>query len=136
MKRDIVRDVLFLRQPSVEATRSDVAVGRDLLDTLIATRDRCVGLAANMIGVKKRVIVIMLGQMPLVMFNPRVEAKSGPYQTEEGCLSLDGSRATQRYESLTVTYTDLDWVTKTITLTGFAAQICQHELDHLEGILI
>ncbi len=136
MKRDIVRDVLFLRQPSVEATRSDVAVGRDLLDTLIANRDRCVGLAANMIGVKKRVIVIMLGQMPLVMFNPRVEDKSGPYQTEEGCLSLDGSRATQRYESLTVTYTDLDWVTKTITLTGFAAQICQHELDHLEGILI
>lgn len=136
MKRDIVRDVLFLRQPSVEATRSDVAVGRDLLDTLMANRDRCVGLAANMIGVKKRVIVIMLGHMPLVMFNPRVEDKSGPYQTEEGCLSLDGSRATQRYESLTVTYTDLDWVTKTITLTGFAAQICQHELDHLEGILI
>lgn len=136
MKRDIVRDMLFLSQPSVEATKSDVAVGRDLLDTLMANRDRCVGLAANMIGVKKRVIVIMLGHMPLVMFNPKVEVKSGPYQTEEGCLSLDGSRETKRYDSLTVTYTDLDWVTKTITLTGFAAQICQHELDHLEGILI
>lgn len=136
MIRKIVRDTLFLSQPSCEASQADSGIGQDLLDTLLANRERCVGLAANMIGYHKRVIVIMMGDLPLVMFNPEVLAKAKPYQTEEGCLSLDGTRPTSRYEQLTVRFQNMVWQTQTLTLQGFSAQICQHELDHLEGILI
>lgn len=136
MKREIMRDVLFLAQKSEEATLADLELVQDLQDTLQAHQDACVGMAANMIGVKKRVIIFNYGLVPMVMFNPVLLDKKSPYQTEEGCLSLQGSRPTTRYEEITVAYRDKNWQEKTITLTGFPAQICQHELDHLKGIII
>ena len=113
-----------------------MAVGRDLLDTLQANRDRCVGMAANMIGVRKAVIVVHMGAADVVMFNPIVLKKEGPYEAEEGCLSLDGVRKTTRYEYIEVEFYDMSWKKRRQKLRGLPAQICQHELDHLEGILI
>ena len=136
MEKKIVRDVLFLSQVSKAASQEDLYLARDLQDTLFANRETCVGLAANMIGVQKRVIIFNLGLLPMVMFNPVLLSYKGPYETEEGCLSLTGVRQTTRYETITVSYRDSKWQEKTITLTGFPAQICQHELDHLEGRII
>lgn len=136
MEREIMRDVLFLAQKSEEATPADLDLAQDLQDTLQVHRENCVGMAANMIGVSKRVIIFNYALVPLVMFNPVLLSKKHPYETEEGCLSLVGSRPTTRYEEITVAYRDKEWREKTITLTGFPAQICQHELDHLEGIII
>lgn len=134
--KPIVTDPLFLSQPSQLATLQDRHIGQELVATLAANRDRCVGLAANMIGYQKRVIIIDLGLSSLVMYNPVLLAKQEPYQTEEGCLSLTGTRPTIRYRQITVRFLDKDWQEQTLTLTDFPAQICQHELDHLEGILI
>ncbi|KXU15335.1 Peptide deformylase [Streptococcus oralis] len=136
MEQKIVRDVLFLSQVSKPAIREDLYLAKDLQDTLLANRETCVGLAANMIGVQKRVIIFNLGLVPVVMFNPVILSFEGPYETEEGCLSLTGIRPTTRYESITVSYRDSKWQEQTISLTGFPAQICQHELDHLEGRII
>lgn len=136
MVRNIVRDVLFLAQKSVPATKDDIQVGIDLQDTLNANRAGCVGLAANMIGVKKRVIIVNMGIFDIVMFNPVIKKKSMPYETEEGCLSLDGVRKTRRYENIEVEYYDMQWKKQTMKLNGWTAQICQHECDHLEGIII
>ena len=136
MIKSIVRDVFFLSQKSVPATKADVQVAIDLQDTLRANKGRCVGLAANMIGVKKNIIIVDLGFAPLVMFNPVITKKSEPYETEEGCLSLDGLRKTTRYEKITVEYYDMQWKKQSLNLQGYAAQICQHECDHLEGIII
>lgn len=136
MERPIMRDPLFLAQKAEPATREDGYLAQDLQDTLQAHKEACVGMAANMIGVNKRVIIFNYGLVPLVLFNPVLLKKSGAYQTEEGCLSLVGSRETVRYEEIEVAFRDKDWQEKTMTLTGFPAQICQHELDHLEGILI
>ena len=136
MKKNIVKDVLFLGQKSEEATLEDRTLALDLQDTLNAHLLECVGLAANMIGVKKRAIIIQMGSENLVLFNPVLLEKKKPYQTEEGCLSLVGSRPTTRYEEISVAYRDVNWKAKTIRLSGFPAQICQHEMDHLEGIII
>ncbi|RSI68759.1 Peptide deformylase 1 [Streptococcus oralis] len=136
MEKKIVRDVLFLSQVSKAASQEDLYLAKDLQDTLLANRETCVGLAANMIGVQKRVIIFNLGLVPMVMFNPILLSYKGPYETEEGCLSLTGVRPTTRYETITVSYRDSKWQELTITLTGFPAQICQHELDHLEGRII
>lgn len=137
MEKKIVRDVLFLSQVSKPASQEDLYLAKDLQDTLLANRETCVvGLAANMIGVQKRVIIFNLGLVPMVMFNPVLLSYIGPYETEEGCLSLTGVRSTTRYETITVSYRDSKWQEQTITLTGFPAQICQHELDHLEGRII
>ena len=136
MEKKIVRDVLFLSQVSKAASQEDLYLARDLQDTLFANRETCVGLAANMIGVQKRVIIFNLGLVPMVMFNPVLLSYEGPYETEEGCLSLTGVRPTTRYETITVSYRDSKWQEQIITLTGFPAQICQHELDHLEGRII
>ena len=136
MEKKIVRDVLFLSQVSKAASQEDLYLARDLQDTLLANRETCVGLAANMIGVQKRVIIFNLGLVPMVMFNPVLLSYIGPYETEEGCLSLTGVRPTTRYETITVSYRDSKWQEQTIMLTGFPAQICQHELDHLEGRII
>ena len=111
-------------------------MAQDLQDTLRAHQEGCVGMATNMIGVRKRVIIIQLGLIPLVLFNPVLVKKEGVYETEEGCLSLAGSRKTSRFEKIQVSYRDMNWKPQLISLEGFAAQICQHELDHLEGILI
>ena len=136
MEKKIIRDVLFLSQVSKPASQEDLYLAKDLQDTLLANRETCVGLAANMIGVQKRVIIFNLSLVPMVMFNPILLSYKGSYETEEGCLSLTGVRPTTRYETITVSYRDSKWQEKTITLTGFPAQICQHELDHLEGRII
>ena len=136
MEKTIIRDILFLSQVSRPASQEDLYLARDLQDTLLANRETCVGLAANMIGVQKRVIIFNLGLVPMLMFNPVLLSFEGPYETEEGYLSLIGVRPTSRYERITVSYRDSKWQEQTITLTGFPAQICQHELDHLEGRII
>ena len=136
MVKQIVTDVFFLAQKSEPATRADLQVGRDLMDTLRANRERCVGMAANMIGVRKNVIIVNTGLMDIVMFNPVILSKSGEYEAEEGCLSLDGTRRTKRYEKINVEYTDLRWKKQKRSYSGFEAEVIQHEMDHLEGILI
>lgn len=136
MERKIIRDVLFLRRKATTATRADLAVGRDLTDTLRANADRCVGMAANMIGVNKRVIVVSLGFTSMVLYNPVITKKEGPYEAEEGCLSLSGTRRTTRYHTIEVEYRDGDWTRQRRTFTGRVAQIIQHEVDHTNGILI
>ena len=136
MEKSIMKDPFFLSQVSEEATKEDLYLAQDLLDTLRAHQEACVGMAANMIGVRKRVIIIQIGLMPLVLFNPVLVKKEGKYETEEGCLSLPGNRKTSRFEKIQVSYRDTNWKPQLISLEDFAAQICQHELDHLEGILI
>ena len=136
MVKQIVRDVFFLEQKSEPATKADLEVGRDLMDTLRANRERCVGLAANMIGVRKNIIIVNMGMVDLVMFNPVLLKKDTPYETEEGCLSLDGVRPTTRYQNIEVEYYDFMWKKQKIKLSGWTAQICQHELDHLTGRII
>ena len=131
-----MKDVFFLGQKSESATKADLQVGKDLQDTLQANRSGCVGMAANMIGVKKRVIIVNMGFIDIVMFNPVLLSKDTPYETEEGCLSLTGVRKTTRYENIEVEYYDMNWKKHRQKLSGWPAQICQHELDHLEGILI
>lgn len=136
MVKPIMRDVLFLGQKSEPATKADLQVGIDLQDTLAAHREECVGMAANMIGVKKRVIIVNMGMIDIVMFNPVLKKKSGSYETEEGCLSLTGVRKTTRYENIEVEYFDQNWKKQKIALSGWTAQICQHEMDHCDGIII
>ncbi|MBE6867232.1 MAG: peptide deformylase [Ruminococcus albus] len=136
MVRDIVHDVLFLKQKSTKADRNDMQIVTDLKDTLKANHDRCVGMAANMIGYNKRIIIFTAGIMDIVMINPVIVKKAQPYETEEGCLSLTGVRKTKRWEKITVEYQDTDFNKKRGDFTGFVAQIIQHECDHLEGIII
>ena len=136
MIRPIVRDVFFLKQRSEPANQQDLAVGRDLRDTLAANRERCVGMAANMIGARKRVIIVSLGPMDLVMYNPVLVGKDSPYEAEEGCLSLDGVRKATRYRNIEVEYRDESWRSRRQRYSGWIAQIIQHEMDHLEGIVI
>ena len=136
MIRPIMKNVMFLAQKSEPATQDDMQVVRDLLDTLKANEDGCVGMAANMIGVKKRIIVVNMGIMNVAMINPVITSKSGQYETEEGCLSLVGVRKTTRYENIEVEYFDVNWKKQKNKFSGWTAQIIQHECDHLEGIII
>ena len=136
MIRPIIHDPLFLAQKSAVATEADRQVITDLLDTLHASLDRCVGIAANMVGERKRIIVFCNGPMQMVMVNPEMIAKSGEYEAEEGCLSLTGLRKTKRYRKITVKYQDQTFRQLTGTFEGFTAQIIQHEIDHCNGILI
>lgn len=136
MIRPIVRDQFFLGQKSQPAGKEDRDVARDLRDTLAANREKCVGMAANMIGVKKNIIIVNMGLVDVVMMNPVIIKKEGPYQTEEGCLSLDGVRPTTRYENIEVEYYDERWKKVRQKFTGWTAQIIQHEVDHLEGRII
>ena len=136
MIQPIMRDQLFLSQKSQPATRMDMQVIVDLKDTLQANSDRCVGLAANMIGASKRILVCAIGPMMLVLVNPEIVSKEGAYETHEGCLSLDGERAAKRYRSIRVRYQDENFHAQERTFMGFPAQIIQHEMDHFEGILI
>ena len=136
MIKPIVRDIFFLGQKSEIATMQDLSVGQDLQDTLKANQDRCVGMAANMIGVKKRIIIVNIGIINLVMYNPVIVRKDGPFETEEGCLSLDGVRKATRYQNIEIEYRDASWKVHRQKYSGWIAQIIQHELDHLEGIII
>ena len=136
MVKKIVRDPLFLAQRSEPATEADKQVVTDLLDTLRANLDRCVGMAANMIGVKKAVIVVAAGPFQFAMVNPVITKKTGGYETEEGCLSLDGVRPCTRYQEIEVEYLDADFKPQHGKYSGFTAQIIQHEVDHTNGIVI
>lgn len=136
MVKQIVRDIFFLGQPSEPATQADLSVGRDLLDTLQANREACVGMAANMIGVKKKIIIVNMGLIDVVMFNPVIISRRGRYETEEGCLSLEGVRKTTRYQEIEVEYYDSSWKKQRQKLSGWTAQIVQHEIDHLSGKII
>ena len=136
MVKQIVRDIFFLGQKSEEASKQDLSVGQDLQDTLNVNQDRCVGMAANMIGVKKRIIIVNIGFVNIVMYNPVILKKDTPYETEEGCLSLDGVRKTTRYENIEVEYLDSSWKKHRQQYSGWTAQIIQHEVDHLNGIII
>ena len=136
MERPIVKDEAFLARVSETATAEDLPVASDLLDTLKAHKDGCVGMAANMIGVLKRIIVVDDGGRYLTMFNPEIVKFSGSFEAEEGGLSLDGTRRTKRYRSVKVRYENEEFKIRFKTYTGFTAQIIQHEIDHTNGIII
>ena len=136
MVREIVHDPILLAQKSVPAAAEDLDTARDLLETLMAHRDGCVGMAANMIGVLKRIIAFEDEGKYTVMFNPEIIRTAEPYETEEGCLSLSGIRKTKRYRSIKVQYQNEKMQTRFKTYTGWTAQIIQHEVDHCNGILI
>lgn len=136
MVKQIIKDQFFLSQKSTPATKADMQVALDLLDTLKANEAGCVGLAANMIGVKKCVIAVNMGFRNVAMFNPVIVAKSGEYEAEEGCLSLTGTRITTRYEEIEVEYSDINWKQQKHKFSGWIAEIIQHEVDHCNGIII
>ena len=136
MVKKIMHDPLFLAQKSVDATEADKQIVTDLLDTLKANLEHCVGMAANMIGVRKNIIIVNMGFIDVVMFNPVIVSKHDMYETEEGCLSLDGVRKTTRYQEIEVEYYDFNWKKQRQKLSGWTAQICQHEIDHLSGKII
>ena len=137
MVRELMHDPIFLAQKSAPATKEDLDVARDLMDTLLAHKDTCVGMAANMIGVCKRIIVFDNGGVPMVMLNPEIIRQSEPYETQEGCLSLlGGPRKTNRYQKIKVRYQTEKMEVRLKTFEGWTAQIIQHEVDHCNGILI
>ena len=136
MIREIVHDPLLLALKSEPAGENDRPVITDLTDTLMANRDRCVGMAANMIGERKRIIVFFNGPVLMAMVNPKIIRKSGEYLAEEGCLSLAGTRQAKRWQEITVSYLDESFRPRTNVFRSFTAQIIQHECDHCDGILI
>ena len=136
MIREICRDETFLAQKAAPATADDLATAQDLLDTLTAHKDGCVGMAANMIGVCKRIIAFDNEGTYMVMFNPVIVRQSGPYEAQEGCLSLTGVRKTKRFQTIKVQWQNEQFQTRLKTFTDWTAEIIQHEIDHCEGILI
>ena len=136
MIKSIIKDEEFLSRPATQATAADLQVAQDLLDTLIANKEHCVGMAANMIGITKRIIAIDDEGHYLVMFNPVIIKCSESFKTEESCLSLSGKRTTKRYKSIKVSYQNSSFQTRIKTFKGWTAQIIQHEIDHCNGILI
>ena len=136
MVKPINRDIILLSIPSIEAVPADLAVADDLLDTLIEHADGCVGMAANMIGVNKRIIAFLDGDRYTVMFNPAIIKSDLAYTADEGCLSLDGTRRAKRFKKIKVEYQNRDFDRRIKSYSGFTAQIIQHELDHLDGVII
>ena len=136
MVREICNDEAFLAQMAEPATTDNLVVAQDLLDTLAAHKDGCVGMAANMIGVNKRIIAFDNEGEYMVMFNPAIVKRSGPYEAEEGCLSLAGTRKTKRFRTIKVQWQNEKFQTRLKTFTGWTAEIIQHEIDHCEGVLI
>ena len=134
--RPIMHDPMFLSLPSDKANETDRQVVTDLMDTLRAHTHECVGMAANMIGVRKRIIVVSMGALIIPMINPAILSKSQPYDVEEGCLSLSGVRKTVRYRQIEVSFLDQDFKPRRMTYRDWPAQIIQHEIDHCNGILI
>ena len=136
MVREICKDEAFLAQEAEPATTNDLGVAQDLLDTLVSHKDGCVGMAANMIGVNKRIIVFDSEGKYMVMFNPVIVRRSGVYEAEEGCLSLTGTRKTKRFRTIKVQWQNEKFQTRIKTFTGWTAEIIQHEIDHCEGMII
>lgn len=136
MVKPIVKDMLLLGQKSEPATKDDLYIAKDLRDTLSAHKDRCVGMAANMIGYKKCIIIVSTGFLDLILINPQIIGSKGKYETEEGCLSLDGVRKTSRFQEIEVKYLDEDFKEHKQKFSGFIAQNIQHQYDHLNGKII
>ncbi|APX71946.1 peptide deformylase [Companilactobacillus allii] len=136
MIQNINHDTTLLSQKLTPATKSDTQVIQDLLDTLEAHKDNCVGMAANMIGVNKRILVFRIGMMSMPMINPVITKKSGQYTTNEGCLSLIGERSTERFQNIEVRFLDKNFQVHTQEFSDFVAEIIQHEMDHFDGVLI
>lgn len=136
MIRPIMKSTLILSRPSAPATAQDASVAQDLLDTFAANRRGCAGMAANMIGILKRIIVVDCEREALLMYNPVIESSSNPYGTEEGCLSLEGLRPATRYRNITVLYEDENFSPRKRSFSGYTAQIIQHEIDHCDGVVI
>ena len=136
MVREIMRDVEFLKRPSRPATAADVEIADDLMETLRANADRCVGMAANMIGESVCIIAVEADGGYMEMFNPKILRKSDPYEAEEGCLSLVGTRKTRRCREIKLQWQTRDFKTRIKNFSGWTAQIIQHEIDHLEGVII
>jgi len=136
MVRQIVRDTFFLAQKSSPATQADRAIVQDLIDTVRANQDRCAGMAANMIGFHKRIIAFNAGPLAVALINPEIIRREQPYETEEGCLSLDGVRKTTRWQTIEVSYLNQAFKPCRQVYTGWIAQVIQHEIDHCDGILI
>ena len=136
MVKPIMRDLFFLRQRAEKATEADRQTAIDLLDTLKAHEEGCVGMAANMIGVNKAIIAVNMGFMNVAMFNPKIVKRNGKYETEEGGLSLEGVRKCVRYQEIEVEYEDINFKRQRQKYSGWTAQIIQHECDHLNGIII
>lgn len=136
MQKPIMCDENFLSQKSTPATLADQQVILDLQDTLKANQACCVGMAANMIGVLKRIIIVQMGPFPVIMVNPVITKKAKPFNTEEGCLSLEGTRPTKRYRQITVKYLDQNFQPRKQEFSDWIAQIIQHEIDHCDGIII
>lgn len=134
--KELMHDPIFLARKSEVATKENLQVAQDLLNMLIAHKDSCVGMAANMIGVKKCIIAVNMGFMNVAMFNPKIVKRSGKYETEEGCLSLTGVRKCTRYQEIEVEYQDMNFKKQRQKYTGWTAQIIQHEVDHCHGIVI
>ena len=136
MVQPIMKDIVFLGQKSEEATAEDFQITEDLLDTLKANAEKCVGMAANMIGIRKRIIGFDNVGTYIVMFNPEIIKCSGIYEAEEGCLSLIGTRKAKRFRSIKVRYQNTAFQTRIKTFSGWTAQIIQHEIDHCNGVVI
>lgn len=136
MIRPIMKSTLILSRPSAPATAQDASVAQNLLDTFAANRRGCAGMAANMIGILKRIIVVDCEGEALLMYNPVIESSSNPYGTEEGCLSLEGLRPATRYRNITVLYEDENFSPRKRSFSGYTAQIIQHEIDHCDGVVI
>ena len=136
MIKPICRNLQILSQKARPAGKQDIPLAKDLLETLAAHSADCVGMAANMIGAPVKIIAVSLGPVSVAMLNPRLIAKKTPYQTKEGCLSLVGQRPATRYQQIVVEYQDLNWQPQSLSLTGFAAEAVQHEIDHCNGIII
>ena len=136
MIRPIMKSTLTLSRPSAPATAQDASVAQDLLDTFAANRRGCAGMAANMIGILKRIIVVDCEGEALLMYNPVIESSSNPYETEEGCLSLEGLRPATRYRNITVLYEDENFSPRKRSFSGYTVQIIQHEIDHCDGVVI
>lgn len=136
MIRPIMKSTLILSRPSAPATAQDASVAQDLLDTFAANRRGCAGMAANMIGILKRIIVVDCEGEALLMYNPVIESSSNPYGTEEGCVSLEGLRPATRYRNITVLYEDENFSPRKRSFSGYTAQIIQHEIDHCDGVVI
>lgn len=136
MIKPIVKDIILLKRKSVDATKEDLMIAKDLIDTLNANKDTCVGMAANMIGYTKNIIIINNGLFPVIMINPKIVSKKDMYKTEESCLSLIGTRPCKRFKEIEVEYYDMNFNKQKGTYKDFTAEIIQHEIDHLSGIII
>lgn len=136
MVRPVIKDINFLNKKSEQASAKDLQDAVDLLDTLAAHKEECVGMAANMIGIRKSIIAVNMGFMNIAMFNPVIVKKSGAYETEESCLSLEGTRKTTRYHNIEIVYEDMQFKKQRQKFSGWTAQIIQHEIDHCNGIII